>query len=81
MIHVNKEAVLSAFESSGDIEVVVKAFEVPAGVPRAMIEEICGTSKSAPAPAPVVKKEPAPAPVVKKEPAPAPKPVETPAEQ
>jgi hypothetical protein len=75
MIHVNKEAVLAAFEASGDIEVVVKAFEVPAGVPRAMIEEICGTSKSAPAPAPK------PTPVVKKEPAPAPKPVEKPAEE
>ena len=75
MIHVNKEAVLAAFEASGDIEVVVKAFEVPAGVPRAMIEEICGTSKSAPAPAPK------PTPVVKKEPAPAPKPVEKPAKE
>jgi hypothetical protein len=75
MIHVNKEAVLAAFEASGDIEVVVKAFEVPAGVPRAMIEEICGTSKSAPAPAPK------PTPVVKKAPAPAPKPVEKPAEE
>jgi hypothetical protein len=75
MIHVNKEAVLAAFEASGDIEVVVKAFEVPAGVPRAMIEEICGTSKSAPAQAPK------PTPVVKKAPAPAPKPVEKPAEE
>ena len=50
MIHVNKEAVLAAFDASGDIETVVKAFEVPRGVPRAMLEEICGVNK-----APVVK--------------------------
>ncbi len=79
MIHVNKEAVLAAFEASGDIEVVVKAFEVPAGVPRAMIEEICGTIKPTPAPTPAP--APKPAPVVKKEPAPAPEPVEKPAEE
>jgi hypothetical protein len=70
MIHVNKEAVLAAFEASGDIEVVVKAFEVPRGVPRAMLEEICGASK--PAPKPVVEKAPAPKPVVEKAPAPEP---------
>jgi len=57
MIHVNKEAVLAAFEASGNIETVVKAFEVPRGVPRAMLEEICGVKK-------VVKK----APVVKEAP-------------
>jgi len=74
MIHVNKEAVLAAFEASGDIEVVVKAFE-PRGVPRAMLEEICGASKPAPKPTPK------PAPVVEKAPAPAPKPVEKPAEE
>jgi hypothetical protein len=57
MIHVNKEAVLAAFDASGDIETVVKAFEVPRGVPRAMLEEICGVKKVVTA-APVVKKAP-----------------------
>ena len=62
--HVNKEAVLAAFEASGDVEVVVKAFEVPAGVPRGMIEEICGATKKVAAP--VVKPAPVPEPAAKK---------------
>jgi len=51
--HVNKEAVLQAFDAFGNIDTVVKEF---AGrqVTREVIEEICGVNKKA---APVVEKK------------------------